>query len=165
LSELLSLGRLLLFVTLLLPWLPPGVGAQQADPSQTAAALMEEARRTDDAVTFARSIASLVRRAHEVSSEWRAVTELLSEFAGGADPVKRAIAVDAVKSLPAVARSAMVSPLSRMAERTPDGPTTRLYVRGLAETGEAGLQALRRLLQGGRLTGDAASLARFYLRG
>lgn len=160
-----TMGRLLLFVMLLLPGLPGDVGAQQATLSQSAASLSELARSADDAVTFARTIASLVRRAHEAASERRAVTELLSEFAGGADPMRRAIAVDAVKSLPADVRNAMVSPLSRMAERTPDGPATRLYVRGLAETGERGLQALRRLLQGGRLTGDAASLARFYLRG
>ena len=58
------MARFLLFVTLLLPGLPGDVVAQRATAAQTAASLTELARSTDDAVTFARSIASLVRRAH-----------------------------------------------------------------------------------------------------
>ncbi len=153
--------RMLLLCAALLLAVPGA--AQEAPTRATTATLLQAARSTDDAVVFARSIAGLIRRAHEVPAERRSVTEGLTEFVGGGNAVKRAIAVDAVKSLPTDARSSMVPALSRMAERSPDGPVTRLYVRGLAEAGPPGLEALRQMVGRGRLSGDALALARMYL--
>lgn len=158
--------RTVLVLAALLVGLPAATLSQE--PAQqstlTAEELASVARDAEDALTFARAVSQLVKRAHVQADERTALVELLTEFASGDDGIKRAIAVDAVKSLPSGAREAMVGVLSDLAGRAPDGPATRLYVRGLGQNGDSGLSALRGLVNAGSLSGDAEALARIYLR-
>lgn len=158
------MNRILLLAGALLLGVPASAHGQAAGQQDTAA-LLAQARQTDNAVAFASLVAQTVRRAHASPAGQEQAVTLLSEFASGTDPLRRAIAVDAVKSLPAAARERMAGVLSGLVEAGPtDGPTIRLYVRGLAEVGATGIATLRGMLNTQALTGDAAALARMYVR-
>jgi hypothetical protein len=159
--------RTVLFAAALLIGLPAASVSQEEQEQEvvlTAEDLSGIARDTDEALTFARALSELVKRSHAQADEQAGLVQLLTEFASGDNGIKRAIAVDAVKSLPSSARETMVGVLTDLAGRAPDGPATRLYVRGLGQNGDSGLAALAGLVNAGSLSGDAEALARVYLR-
>jgi len=129
-----------------------------------AARLADQARSAEGGQVFATGVAALVRLAHRQPARSDAVVAALTEFVRSDDALRRGITVDALQSLPLRAREAMVPVLGELVRTRGEGPAARLLVRGMAEAGAPGRAALRQLLEDGDLRGDAAALARMYLR-
>lgn len=162
--------RFFTLLAALLLTLPAAAASQTRDASgtlpQSVDALVQLAEDTDSGQRFASAVAALVRRANEQPVQAAAPTvALLTGIIRGGDQMKRAIAVDALKSLPAQSRQQMVPVLTELIQGGGDTPETRLFVRGLGEIGPQGVSALRELLAAGTLTGRSASRARWYTRG
>lgn len=162
------LFSLFLALGLLLP--PPasaqGESSRGGQLPTTVDGLIEAARETDSGQRFASAVAQLVRRSNEAPAQAAAPTvAYLTEVIRSGSTMKRSIAVDALKSLPANARNQFVPILTEMIRGGGDTPRTRLFVRGLGEIGEQGRTVLQQLLSDGALSGTAASRARFYVNG
>lgn len=159
--------RALRLLAALLLTLPAAVAAQDAGQLPgSVEGLVQLAEETGSGQQFASAVAELVRRANEQPSRAAAPTvALLTEVVRSADRMKRAIAVDALKSLPSQSRQQFVPVLTELIQGNGDTPETRLFVRGLGEIGPPGVTALRTLLADGTLSGEAATRARFYTRG
>lgn len=147
--------------------LPVASTAQDAaPPASPADALVQEARDAATGQIFAATVATLVRRANDRPSDYAtAASQFLTEMIRGGDAFRRAVAVDALKSLPSSSREGFVAVLVELIRGGGDTPETRLFVRGLGEVGANGTAALRELLNAGSLSGKAADWARWYTRG
>ncbi|MDT8340006.1 MAG: hypothetical protein RQ751_00720 [Longimicrobiales bacterium] len=140
-----------------------GPGGQAVEPA--VAALVEQARAARNGETFASAVAGLVRAAHQRPAQAPAVAAALTGFVRGEDVLRRALAVDALRTLPPRTRETLVPVLAELARSRGEGPAARLFVRGLAEAAGPGRSALRGLVDEDALRGDALALARMYLRG
>jgi hypothetical protein len=144
---------------LALAGLPAAIHAQDA-PAGPAAALVQAARDAGSGQAFAAAVATLVLRANEQPGTFAgAASDFLTETIRSGDVLRRAIAVDALKSLPQATRNGLVPVLVELIRGGGDTPETRLFVRGLGEVGPQGVAALRELLDAGSLTGRAAARA------
>jgi hypothetical protein len=144
----------------------PAVAQAQVTASGPAAALVQAARDAGNGQTFAAAVATLVRRVNEQPGTYAGpASDFLTRTIRGGDVLRRAIAVDALKSLPQATRNGFVPVLVELIRGGGDTPETRLFVRGLGEVGPQGVAALRELLDAGSLTGRSANRAGFYTRG
>lgn len=159
----LSIAALMVFS---LAAIPATAQAQVTAASGPASALVQSARDAGNGEAFAAAVATLVRRANEQPGNFAGpTTDFLTETIRGGNTLRRAIAVDALKSLAQSTRNGFVPVLVELIRGGGDTPETRLFVRGLGEVGPQGVSALRELLEAGSLVGASAARARYYTRG
>jgi hypothetical protein len=141
------------------------LAAQDSPVPPTLSVLIEAAQDAESAEAYHRALGSLVKLAHEAPDQGSGVLEAIREEIRTPDPLRKAIAVDVVQDLPVRLRDGLAPTLEQLLRGEGDSAAGRLYVRGLAEVGEAGRAVLRRLLRSRVLTGDTEALARMYVGG